>query len=919
MQTMLLATKLFVPPARETLVTRPRLTAMLSKSLAQGFTLISAPAGYGKTTLVSSWLRETGFPVAWLSLEEDDNDPVRFLQYLLTALHDMVASIHCDLLDLAEGIQPAALQALMQILINEIAKSNDRFVLVLDDFHLIQGPSILAMITCLLAHLPARQMHLVLITRTDPPLPLSRLRVRGQMTEIRVEQLRFTPDEIATFLNGMMGFDLSSDDIAAMEARTEGWIAGLQLAALSMQGCKDVSGFITAFRGSHHYIVDYLTDEVLKRQDEQTRLFLLQTSILSRMCAGLCSAVISRQLATELPFLVDSKENSSSTIDSSLSTVDCQLFLEHLERANLFIIPLDEERRWYRYHHLFADALNRRLEYQYPALLPTLYRRTSVWYEKNGLIGEAIQYALSAGDQERAAQLVAQYGCYLLMSGEVLTLLKWLEAVEPYFQAYPWLVIDKGWALTLAGRMELAERAFQEAEQLVSALEHTPGDHSMLGTITAGRASLANIQGNAPEAVRLAQKALGLLPDTDSLCQSLRSVATGSLAKTIWMSGELERAKQIYVSAVEMGQAANNHEMVINTNMDIADILVEQGHLKQAEQLLQETLPLTVRADGQRLPISVQVYSRLGKVYYALNQLEQAAHFAQLCQEVSQQWDNVESQAIASILLAWIEQARGHMDQAQALMRTADQLCQAHRFTWHAMWIEAALDRFWLSLGNPERVSQHLQASDIHLTDEIPYLRELQYLTLLRWLLACGENDPALNLAERMLKNAKDSQHMARVVELLVLQSLAYQGKKDLNAAVTALAEAVSLAQPEGYRRIFLDEGERLGKLLYLVKSKQDPTGYAGELLEAFGPVAELAPVPSQLLIEPLSAREIEVLKLIEAGLSNQEIAAKLYLSEATVKRHISNIYAKLDVKTRTQAVSFGKELGFFDDGTPHR
>ena len=348
MQTMLLTTKLYVPPARETLVTRPRLTAMLSKALAQGFTLVSAPAGYGKTTLVSSWLRETGIPTAWLSLEEGDNDPVRFLQYLLTALHDIVASIHCDLLDLVEGIQPASLQALMHILINEIAKSSDRFVLVLDDFHLIQDPSILDMITCLLDHLPAQQMHLVLITRTDPPLPLSRLRVRGQMTEIRAEQLRFTPDEIAAFLNGMMGFDLSAEDISAMEARTEGWIAGLQLAALSMQGCKDVSGFITAFRGSHHYIVDYLADEVLKRQDEQTRSFLLQTSILSRMCAGLCNSLVE--------------------IGADEHPLDGQRMLETLEKRNLFIIPLDEERRWYRYHHLFADALNRRLEYQFPEI-----------------------------------------------------------------------------------------------------------------------------------------------------------------------------------------------------------------------------------------------------------------------------------------------------------------------------------------------------------------------------------------------------------------------------------------------------------------------------------------------------------------------------------------------------------------------
>jgi LuxR family maltose regulon positive regulatory protein len=894
MQTTFLTTKLYIPPSRETLVVRSRLTAILSHALAQGFTLVSAPAGYGKTTLVSSWLRETGIPSAWLSLDESDNDPVRFLQYLLTALQEIVPGVRLDLLDLVEGIKPASLQALMNILINEIAKNDRKFVLVLDDFHLIQDQFILDIVAFLLDHIPAQQMHLVLISRTDPPLPLSRLRVRNQMIEIRADQLRFTPVEIAAFLNGVMGLNLSAEDISAMDVRTEGWIAGLQLAALSMQGCKDVHGFITAFSGSHHYIVDYLADEVLKCQDEQTRSFLLQTSILSRMCASLCNS------------LVDVR-----AIDHPL---DGQSMLEDLEKMNLFIIPLDEERRWYRYHHLFADALNRRLEYQLPEILPDLYRRASEWYERNGLIAEAIQYALSAGDRERAAQLVEQNGCYLLMSGEVLTLLKWMEAVEDYYPAHPWLVIQKGWALTLAGRMEPAEQAFQTAECLVSTLEPTLDVNTMVGTISAGRAFWADIQGNIPEAARLAQQALELLPDTDPMSQSMRSVATGALAKTRWMMGDLNQARQIYDQAVEIGQAANNDEMVINTNDDIAEILMEQGHLKQAEQLLLDNLPMTVRADGQRLPLSAQVYFRLSKVYYEWNQLEQAAHFAHLCLEVSQQWGNVDLQAVGRVMLARTEQAQGNLEKAQALMRTADQLYRDHRlYPWNSLWIEAALNRFWLSQGSLERVSQHIYASGINPADEITYLHEFQCLTWLRWLLACRDYDAALGLAERMLQKAKDEHRMVRVVELLILQSLAYQGQKDTSAAVSTLAQAVSLAQPEGYQRVFLDEGQLVAKLLYLVKSNQDTAGYASELLEAYGPVSGPAPALVQLLIEPLSAREIEVLKLIEAGLSNLEIAAKLFISIPTVKRHISNIYAKLDVKTRTQAVARGKELGFFD------
>jgi LuxR family transcriptional regulator, maltose regulon positive regulatory protein len=894
MQSALLSTKLYIPAFRETLVTRPRLTAILSNALAKGFTLVSAPAGYGKTTLVSSWLRETGIPGAWLSLEESDNDPVSFLQYLLTTLHEIVPNIRVDLLDLIEGVQPASLQALMNILINEIAKRDGQFVLVLDDFHLIHDQFILDIMVFLLDHIPAQQMHLVLISRMDPPLPLSRLRVRSQMIEIRADQLRFTPAEAAAFLNGVMGFNLSAEDISAMDARTEGWIAGLQLAALSMQGCKDIPGFITAFRGSHHYIVDYLADEVLKRQDEQTRSFILRTSILSRMCASLCNSLIDVR-AGEHP-------------------LDGQSMLETLEKMNLFIIPLDEERRWYRYHHLFADALNRRLEYQFPEILPDLYGHASLWYEKNGLIAEAIQYALSAGDQERAAQLVDQNGCYLLMSGEVFTLLKWMEAVEHYFQTHPWLAIQKGWALTLAGRMEPAEQAFQAAERLVSTLEPSLDVNSMVGTISAGRAFWAELQGNIPEAAGLAQQALDLLHDTDPIACSMRSVATGVLAKTKWMMGDLDQARQIYDQAAELGQAANNGEMIINTNIDIAVILMEQGQLRLAERLLLKILQMTVRADGQRLPLSAGIYSGLSKVYYEWNQLEQAAHFANLCLEVSQQWGSVELQSIGSVMLARLEQAQGNLEKAQSLMRTADQLNRDNRlYPWHSIWIEAALDRFWLTLGSLERVSRRIRANGINPADEITYLHEFQYITLLRWLLACGDNDAALGLAERMLQKAKDNHRMVRVVGLLILQSLAYQGKRDLNAAVTALAEAVSLAQPEGYRRVFLDEGAPIVKLLYLVKSNQDATGYASELLEAFGPISGPAPVPAQLLIEPLSAREIEVLKLIEAGLSNQEIASKLFISIPTVKRHISNVYAKLDVETRTQAVSRGKELGFFD------
>jgi LuxR family maltose regulon positive regulatory protein len=353
--------------------------------------------------------------------------------------------------------------------------------------------------------------------------------------------------------------------------------------------------------------------------------------------------------------------------------------------------------------------------------------------------------------------------------------------------------------------------------------------------------------------------------------------------------------------------------MLINTNADIAVILMEQGQLRQAEQLLLETLKTTIRPDGQRLPLSAGIYSELSKVYYEWDQLEQAEHYARQCLEISQQWGNVEQQAIGIIISAKLEQANGNIEKAQVMMRTADQLNRDNcLYLWISIWIEAALDRFWLSLGSLERVSQRIKASEINPADEITYLLEAKYITLLRWLLAREDYESALGLAERMLQKAQNDHRILLVVELLVLEALAYLGKKETAAAVTTLGRSVALAQPEGYKRVFLDEGELVQKLLHLVKSNQDATGYARELLESSGPISAIASIPIQLLIEPLSGREIEVLKLIEAGLSNQEIGSRLFISITTVKKHISNIYAKLDVKTRTQAVSRAKELGFF-------
>ncbi|HSB00138.1 MAG TPA: hypothetical protein VLE49_05775, partial [Anaerolineales bacterium] len=442
----LLETKLFIPSIRLKQVDRPRLIEQLNQGLDKALILVSAPAGYGKTTLISNWLRETNLPSSWVSLDENDNDLLHFLQYFIAALQRVIPGIGADLLGMLRGMQPAPIDTFMNLLVNKITEHATPFILVLDDFHLIQAQPILEMVTFLLEHRPP-QMHLVLLTRTDPPFPLSRLRVRNQLIEIRADHLRFTPAEITIFLNEVMGLKLHADDVATLEARTEGWIAGLQLAALSMRGTKNLHNFIYAFAGSHRYIMDYLAEEVLQLQPESIRLFLLKTSILDRMNGPLCDSLLK--------------------LDGTAS-FNGQAALEFLEQMNLFVIPLDDEKHWYRYHHLFADVLNQYLEKQFPDQLRDLHRRAAQWYGQNGYISEALQHSLAAGDQDFAVQLIEQNGCMLMMRGEAFTLLNWIEAVESRSDARPWLAILTAWAYALTGHPDRVEPSLQSVDRLVT-------------------------------------------------------------------------------------------------------------------------------------------------------------------------------------------------------------------------------------------------------------------------------------------------------------------------------------------------------------------------------------------------------------------------------------------------------------------
>ncbi|MCX6001818.1 MAG: LuxR C-terminal-related transcriptional regulator [Chloroflexi bacterium] len=885
----LLRTKFYIPPIRSNQIARPRLIDLLNEGIDRKHILVSAPAGYGKSTLVSTWIKEKGIPSAWLSLDVGDNDPTRFLQYLLTAFQPVAPGIEDNIPDI---LQPAQYENIINLLANQLASIPEPFVIVLDDFHVINTEVISKIVSYLMEHLPY-QIHLILVTRIDPPLPLSRLRVRNQLMDIRADQLRFTHDEIAAFLNDIMGLKLSADDLSAIEARTEGWIAGLQLAALSMQSSKDIHGFVSAFTGSHHYVMDYLVEEVLRLQPKMVGDFLMQTSILDHICGPLCESVID----------VDPE-----------GPVDGQAMLESLERMNLFVIPLDDERRWYRYHHLFADVLKKRLEQHYPDSLSKLHQRASLWFEQIGLIPEAICQALAAGDHDRTIQLIEQNGGLLLISGEVNTLANWIKAVESQAQTRPWIHILNGWISAITGCPERVEEILQTAERMIASQESRTEFNVMQGAIATARAYSTYQVGEPAQAASFARLALEYLTDTDLTSGILRTMATALLGDANAMNGELEEARQAYLRAKQIGQATGDIHLVITINCNLGNLLVEQGRLHEAAAIFSETLEMATRPDGKKLVIAGRVYGELSQVSYEWNNLETATEQARQGVALCNQWGAPEYQAFGLLALARAEQVKGNQPAALEAMYSAERIMSEHLLLPKCLiWVNYALARLWIAHGNFEKAARIVQASGITIDDEILFLREPEFVVRLRLLLAQGDYDTSLSLSKRLLKKAETGKRMGRVIEILVLQALIFQGRKELDRALAVLKRALSLAKPERYIRTFVDEGEPMTRLLHLARSRHIETEYTTDLLSAVEKTAGIAQPPPKLLNEPLTTREMEVLKLIEAGCSNQEIAEKLVISFTTVKRHISNIYTKLDAKSRTQAIAIGKELKLFE------
>ena len=989
MKIPLLQTKLYIPLLRSELVARPRLIERLNEGLWQSqdfgrkLTLISAPAGFGKTTLVSEWIHRqvrgrgsgeaggqkfTFAPVsedastsleaslhsppaqfAWLSLQESDNDPVRFLAYFVAALQTIEArrNIGKGMLSALQSPQPPPTEVVLTSLLNEIALLPDKIVLILDDYHLIEAQPIHQALTFLLDHLPP-QMHLIIATREDPHLPLARLRARGQLTELRARDLRFTTAEAAEFLNKVTGQDLSTEDIAALESRTEGWIAGLQLAAISMRGYEDAAGFIKAFTGSHHFVLDYLIEEVLEGQSERVQTFLLQTAVLDRLCGSLCDAVLSRGAETQ------GSDASSESVSPSLTGerppatllprssapphtgpfTSSQDILEYLEHANLFIIPLDEERRWYRYHHLFADLLRQRLRQEQPDRIPALHIRASEWYKDHGFVDQAIEYALRGEAFERAARLIEEHVDAIWQRGEHTKLWRWLVAlpVELVFSR-PHLCILQAWDLFTSGRQDAAEQSLQAAEKTLDSSPDLAAETASVerdqfsgsdrmkiqGRAAAIRAFLASYRGDVQGINQYARQALEYLPEQDL---TWRSTATVALGDAYSFNGELTAAYRVRLEGVEASKAAGNIYMILIASIKLAITIRQQGRLEQVIEICQQQLQLANESGLSQTGVVGWLLAIWGEVLAELNDLEGAIHRAKQGAELTECGHDVAMLGWSCLCLVRVLFTKGDLTGAEEIIQKMEKIGrETHVPPWITNQMAAWQARIWLVQDKLEAASQWGQERGLDVDGDPPFLHEIEYMVLARILIAQGRFGETTRLLERLLKVAEAGGRTTRMIEGLMLQALVFQAQEDTTRAITTLERALNLAEPRDYIRIFVDEGPPMAKLLTRMKAEGGRMKeYIHKLLAAFGKQKDVHPFGSaqdkpssfrpQPLVEPLSERELEVLQLIAAGLTNQEIASRLFLTLNTVKVHNRNIYGKLGAHSRTQAVAEARALG---------
>ena len=905
---LLLETKLYVSRSRRGLVPRPRLSERLDRGTALKLMLVSAPAGFGKTTLLTEWLAAgPAAPaderlVAWLSLDRGDNDPASFWTYVIAALRTVASGVGESALALLQAPRSPPIATVLTALLNDLGAIAGDIVLVLDDYHVVDARDVQDGMAFLLDHLPP-QLHVVIAGRADPALPLARLRGRGELVEIRAAELRFTPDEAAAYLNEMMGLQLTARDVAALEGRTEGWIAALQLAALSMQGRDDVAGFIAGFAGDDRYVVDYLGEEVLQRQSERVQAFLLQTSILGRLSGPLCDAVTGQSGGKAM--------------------------LEALDRGNLFLVPLDDRRQWYRYHQLFADVLQARLLDEQPGQVPDLHRRASGWYEQNGEPAEAIRHALAAGDFDRAADLVELAIPAMRRTRQEAAVRGWLELLpDEVVRVRPVLSVHFAGALLARGELEGVEARLRDAERWLNGAagirqgpqappaEMVVVDDEEFRRLPAGievyRAALAQARGDVPGTVRHARRTLELSPEEDHLG---RASAAGFLGLASWASGDLEAGHSAYADCMAGLRRAGYIADTFGCAIALADIRRTQGRLGEAMRTYEQALQRAPQQGGAVLRGTADMYVGMSEVHRERDDLPAATQHLLRSQELGEHTGLPQHPYRWRVAMARVEEAEGNLAGALDLLNEAERL-YAGDFFPNVRPVPALKARVWIAQGRLGEALGWAREQGLSVDDDLSYLREFEHITLARMLLARHQDEraedsihQATRLLERLLSAAEEGARTGSAIEILVLRALAHQTLGDIPAALACLERALTLAEPEGYVRVFIDEGPPMASLLRAAAKQGTARNYVRRLLAAVNETEHDSPV-KQALIDPLSERELDVLRLLGTELDGPDIARELVVSLNTVRTHTKNIYAKLGVNNRRAAVRRAAELG---------
>lgn len=908
---LLLMTKLHVPYAPARSVSRAYVSACLDRGLERPLTALVAPPGFGKTTALRLWASERQRPLAWVSLDADDNDSLQFWTYVLTALNMAHPGIADTALALLHAPHHPSLTVALRTLLNAIVAlpQEQDVVLILDDYHLIAEPAIHESLALLLEH-PPMQLHLYLATRGEPPLPLARLRAYDQVNELRADDLRFRPHEVSAFLRGMMGLHLSDDALAALAERTEGWAAGLQLAGLSLQNHPNPDRFIATFGGSHRRVLTYLGEEVLAAQSAEVQSFLLQTSILERLSGSLCDAVTGRS--------------------------DGQSMLERLEQANLFVVPLDDESHWYRYYHLFADLLRHRLAHEQAHLLPELHRRAACWLEVEGWIVEAVEQFLAVPDFAEAARVIEQSARDLLKRSEFATVLRLVERLpEDVISARPQLALCQGQALIYNGHLEAAERLLTIAEHaLVRSEKGAPNAtidvidvsalpaarRALFGEALAGRATLASMRNDA-EAIEHARVALTLLPEDDAY---LRASVMVPLGHAYRLNGQIQAAGEAYAEASRLGFAADSLPIALIALNMRAYVLWLQGRLREAADACHQIIAIAEAQSDASRSLAGAGYSYLATFLYEWNDLAAARQSLEQAIALGQQWANAQDQLNGYVWLAWVYQAQGQSGAAfetfQQTERFLQSLLQSNMaFPWLLPIVGSMGARLALRQGRLADAERWARERDLDI-ERYASSQELEYLTFARVLLALDKPDQAMQVLARLSQAAEREERMGGIIEIRALEALAWQAHGTADRALDALTQTILLAMPEGYMRLFVDEGAPMHALLARLRERQPKDSalrrYLDILLAAFEqvPAAVVPPsLPGQLAIEPLSEREREVLRLLAQGRSNAEIARQLVVAVSTVKTHIHHLFAKLQAADRLQAVTRAREFGLLD------